>query len=230
MTEIIAGYIENVAQYAHLWGFFIIFFFMTVESSFIPFPSEVVMIPAGFMAFRGELLTGNPWIDSILAIIAGTLGSLTGAYVNYFLALYLGRSLLYKYGKYVFLSEETLLRAEEFFRQYGDIGTFICRLLPGIRQIISLPAGLARMNFARFTFFTTLGAGIWVIVLTAVGGWIGHLSAELTYVELVHKGEAMLKEHFTWVTIALVAALVAYVCVHKMMMKRRNVDKPEATQ
>ena len=230
MTEIIAGYIENVAQYAQLWGLFIIFFFMTVESSFIPFPSEVVMIPAGFMAFRGELLTGNPWIDCILAVIAGTLGSLAGAYINYFLALYLGRSLLYKYGKYIFLNEQTLLRSEEFFRQYGDIGTFICRLLPGIRQIISLPAGLARMKLSRFTFFTALGAGIWVIVLTAVGGWIGHLSAELTYVELVHKGEEILKEHFTWVTIALAAALVAYVFLHKLMMKRRNTDEPEAAQ
>lgn len=131
MTEIIAEHIAAFAAHAHIWGLLLIFVFMTVESSFIPFPSEVVMIPAGFLAFRGELLTGNFWLDAALAILSGTAGSLAGAYVNYYLALHLGRRALYRYGKYFFLSEKTLARAEQFFRDYGDIGTFVCRLLPG---------------------------------------------------------------------------------------------------
>ena len=136
MTEIIAEHIAAFAAHAHIWGLLLIFVFMTVESSFIPFPSEVVMIPAGFLAFRGELLTGNFWMDAALAVLSGTAGSLAGAYVNYYLALHLGRRALYKYGKYFFLSEKTLARAEQFFRDYGDIGTFVCRLLPGIRQLV----------------------------------------------------------------------------------------------
>jgi membrane protein DedA with SNARE-associated domain len=228
MTELIANHIESFAQYAHLWGFLLIFFFMTVESSFfIPFPSEVVMIPAGFLAVRGELLTGNPWIDATIAVVSGTLGSLFGAYINYFIAVTIGRTALYKYGKYFFLPEKTLVRAENFFREYGDIGTFVCRLLPGIRQVISLPAGLAKMNFARFSFFTALGAGIWVTILTAIGAWIGHLTSDLTYVELVHNGEVIIRKNFLWLALALTAICVTYLLLHKKIMKSKQ--KPTAT-
>ena len=103
MTETLASHIAYFAQFAHLWGLLIIFIFMTVESSFIPFPSEVVMIPAGFLAARGEMLTGNLWIDCLLAVVIGTTGSIAGALINYYLALYLGRTALHKYGKYFFL-------------------------------------------------------------------------------------------------------------------------------
>ncbi len=228
MNEMIAEHIASFAQYAHLWGFLLIFIFMTIESSFIPFPSEVVMIPAGFLAVRGELLTGNFWVDATLAVLFGTLGSLAGAYINYFLALTLGRTALYKYGKYFFLDEKTLKRAEEFFREYGDIGTFVCRLLPGIRQLISLPAGLAKMNFGRFTFFTAAGAGIWVIILTAAGAWIGHLAGDLTYVELVHKGEAIIKANYIWIILGLVIISVGYILLHKKIMKSKKEDAPAA--
>ena len=130
MTDIIAGHIEFAASHAVVWGFIIIFIFMTIESSFIPFPSEVVMIPAGFLAYRGALTTGIPWLDLVLAVFFGLLGSLAGAYVNYYLSVWLGRPFLHKYGRYFFLSEEHLDRAEEIFRKYGDIATFVCRLLP----------------------------------------------------------------------------------------------------
>ena len=232
MTEIIAAHIADFAQYAHLWGFFIIFIFMTIESSFIPFPSEVVMIPAGFLAFRGELLTGNVWIDGILAIISGTLGSLAGAYINYFLALYLGRSALYRYGKYFFLSPQTIRRAEEVFLEYGALATFVCRLLPGIRQLISIPAGLVRMNVWRFSLFTALGAGLWIIVLTLIGWYFGHLAGDMSYLEMVERGKAIISENYVWVILGLAVLVAAYLTVHHKVMKSdepsSQVAPPEA--
>ena len=112
MKEFLIDHIEYAAAYAHIWGFIIVFALMTVESSFIPFPSEVVMVPAGFMACRGELMTGLPLLDLTIIILCGVLGSLAGAYVNYFLAMKLGRPVLHKYGKYFFLSPATINRAE----------------------------------------------------------------------------------------------------------------------
>ncbi len=222
MTEQIAGHIAEFAQYAHLWGFLIIFIFMTVESSFIPFPSEVVMIPAGFLAVRGELLTGNLWLDGILAVAAGTAGSLAGAYINYFLAFYLGRGPLYKYGKYFFLDEKTLRRAEEVFLEYGAVATFVCRLLPAIRQLISLPAGLAGMKFGQFSLYTALGAGIWVVILTVVGAWLGHLAGDMSYVELVRRGGILLSENYIWIFAGTGLTVVGYIILHKRIMKTRE--------
>lgn len=219
MTETIAEHISDFAQYAHVWGFLIIFVFMTIESSFIPFPSEVVMIPAGFLAFRGELSTGEPWLDAVITVLIGTLGSLAGAYVNYFLALYLGRTALYKYGKYFLLDEKTLNRAEEFFLEYGGIATFVCRLLPAIRQLISLPAGLAKMNFSKFTILTAAGAGIWVAILTAIGAWFGSLAGNMSYVDMVEKGKQLLSENYIWIFIGAGIVTVGYVMLHKYIMK-----------
>ena len=221
MTELIAEHIANAAQYAHFWGFFLIFFFMTVESSFIPFPSEVVMIPAGFLAYRGELTFGNVWIDCPIAILAGLAGSLAGAFINYYLSLYLGRTALHKYGKYFFLKEETLDRAEEVFREYGDLATFVCRLLPAIRQLISIPAGLSKMNLGRFTLFTGLGAGIWVIILTLIGVYFGHLAGDMSYVDMVRKGKDLIADNYIWILIGLVVFTLAYFWVHKRIMKRK---------
>ena len=170
MTEFIASHLDLAMQHAPVWGFILIFVFMAVESSFIPFPSEVVMIPAGFLAYRGGLSTGIPWLDLVLAVAVGLAGSLAGAYVNYALSIRLGRPFLHRYGKYFFLKESALDRAEEIFREYGELATFVCRMLPAIRQLISIPAGLSRMDFRRFTLFTALGAGIWVTVL-ALMGW-----------------------------------------------------------
>ena len=219
MTETLAEHIAYFAQFAHVWGLLIIFIFMTIESSFIPFPSEVVMIPAGFLAARGEMLTGNLWTDCLLAIIVGTAGSLAGAYVNYYLSLYLGRSFLHRYGKYFFLKEETILRAEEVFREYGAAATFVCRLLPGIRQLISIPAGLAKMKLGSFTLFTGLGAGIWVVILTAIGAWLGHLSGDMDYPTLINRGKQLISDHYGWIIAAVAVFGVIYVFIHKRVMK-----------
>lgn len=143
-----------------------IFLLMAVESSAFPFPSELVMPPAGYLVFQGRM---NPW----LVLMAGGMGSLAGAYANYFGALYLGRPLLLQYGKFIGIAEEKLKKTEAFFQRHGEISTFIGRLFPVIRQLISIPAGLARMNHFRFAFYTSLGATIWCAVLAWIGYAIG---------------------------------------------------------
>lgn len=143
-----------------------IFLLMAMESSVLPVPSELVMPPAGYLAYKGEM-------NIVAAILCGTFGSLLGAYVNYFAARHLGRPLLLKYGRYVWISEEKFTRVENFFLRHGEISTFLGRLLPVVRHLISLPAGLAGMGHLRFSLYTLLGAGIWVTVLTFIGYFIG---------------------------------------------------------
>lgn len=222
MTEFLIQYIEWGVEVSRNWGPFLIFFFMAVESSFIPFPSEIIMIPAGFMAARSELFPGSPLAACAVAVLCGVVGSIVGAYINYFLALKLGRPFLYRYHRWFFLTPAQLERAEEIFREYGDIATFVCRLLPAIRQLISLPAGLARMHFGRFTFFTTLGAGLWVIVLTWIGYYFGTHTAHMTYAELVHQGKAMIQHNLHWTVLGCAVLVVVYVWVHRKVMHGKS--------
>lgn len=162
MYEIINWIVEIVG----MLGYAGIVIMMFLESSFVPFPSEVVMIPAGYLAFKGEM-------NLIIAILCGIIGSLSGALFNYYLAIKLGRPLLIRYGTYVMFNEDTMSRMESFFKRHGHISTFIGRLIPVIRQYISLPAGLANMNLVIFSLYTSLGAGIWVIILALLGYYIG---------------------------------------------------------
>ena len=136
------------------WGYAGILIMMAIESSFIPFPSEIVMIPAGYLASKGEM-------NLILVLLSGFAGSMIGAWINYLLALSLGRKFLYAYGKYFFMSPATLEKMEAFFKSHGAISTFSGRLIPGIIQLISIPAGLSKMPFSLFSFYTFLGAAIW---------------------------------------------------------------------
>ncbi len=156
-----------IVQTVGHWGYPGIIIMMFLESSFFPFPSEVVVPPAGYLAARGEM-------SLTLVILAGIGGSLLGALFNYWLAVLWGRPFFEKYGRYVLVSKDSLDKADRFFAEHGHISTFIGRLLPGIRQYISLPAGIARMNLPLFAAFTTLGAGLWVIVLALVGYYIGN--------------------------------------------------------
>jgi len=218
MTEILIEYVQLGAELGRTWGPLIVLVLMAVESSFIPFPSEVVMIPAGFMAARGEFLPPDPVAGLIVAVIAGILGSLLGAFLNYGLSLKLGRPVLYRYGRYFFLSAASLERAEELFRRHGEITTFVCRLIPAIRQLISIPAGLSRMRFGRFALFTGLGAGIWVIILSLVGFALGKGTREMSYEELVHVGEATIRANLGWIFGGLLLIIVVYVWVHRRVM------------
>ena len=220
VTEALVQYIEVAAAHAPAWGLLIIFVLMSIESSFVPFPSEVVMIPAGFLAARSGLTLGAPLPDATLAVLAGIAGSLTGAYVNYWLALKLGKPFLERFGKYFFLSRKSLERAEEVFREYGAGATFVCRLLPAIRQLISIPAGIARMPLAAFTLWTGLGAGIWVSLLAVVGYSLGAHTAHMSYAEIVHSGEDIVRHYLHWIVLGCAVVFSGYVYVHQRVMRR----------
>lgn len=220
MTAFLIEQIEIAATLAPVWGFALVFFFMTVESSFIPFPSEVVMIPAGFLAARGELSLQMPNVDLSVVILMGTLGSLLGAWINYLLARRLGQPFLLRYGKLVFLPPEKLERAEEVFRQYGAGATFVCRMLPAIRQLISIPAGIAGMNARSFTLWTGLGAGIWVTVLAFMGYTAGLQTQDLSYGELVLQGKTLIRQNLVWLIPLLGAGLGGYVWISRKIMTR----------
>ncbi len=176
MAKITAFLVSSLGQ----MGYIGIFSLMFLESSFFPFPSEIVMVPAGYLASQGLM-------NLYLAIIIGSLGSLTGALFNYWLAVKFGRALVLR-----FMKSEKLEKLDRFFAHHGHISTFSGRLIPGVRQYISFPAGLARMNLVKFSLYTLLGAGIWVTVLTLLGYFIGENQAlihryikEITLVTLV---------------------------------------------
>ena len=168
MHEIVNWIVETVGA----MGYVGIFIMMFLESSFFPFPSEVAMIPAGYLASKGEM-------SLVAAFFAGVGGSLAGALFNYVLGHKLGRAFLIKYGKYLFIKPESIEKVENFFKKYGPASTFWGRLLPGIRQYISLPAGIGKMPLAAFLVYTFLGAGIWCAVLLGLGYFFGQEEAKI---------------------------------------------------
>jgi membrane protein DedA with SNARE-associated domain len=171
--------IQRVEQwYEQNMNYYTITLLMTVESSFIPFPSEIVIPPAAFIASK----EGSD-LNIFLVVLFGTLGALLGAYINYALAYYLGRPILHKFadskiGRLMLLSSEKIQTAENYFQTHGKTSTFVGRLIPAIRQLISVPAGLSKMNLLSFTLFTFLGAGLWNAVL-ALLGYIAQGQADL---------------------------------------------------
>ena len=222
MLETIASHLDSLAALAPTWGLLFIFVFMAIESSFIPFPSEVVMIPAGFLAARGELGLGSPMVAVLVALAVGVLGSLAGAYVNYYLALWVGKPFLEKYGKWFFLKPAALDRACEVFNKYGAATTFVCRMVPAIRQLISIPAGIARMPLGSFTLFTALGAGVWTAILAFVGYGLGRTAGDITYLELCTKGKEMAAAHLPLVIGGALVLAVLYVLASKLAMGGRK--------
>jgi len=148
------------------WGYIGIFLLMSLESSFIPFPSEIVLIPAGYLVTSGDM-------NFTLIMGSALSGSMVGAFTNYYLAFFLGRKFLKRYGKYFFISEKSLDKMDNYFEKHGAISTFIGRLIPGIRQLISIPAGLAKMKLIKFSIYTALGASIWALILVLLGYFIG---------------------------------------------------------
>ena len=193
---------QTIVQYIGDMGYWGIFLLMFLESTFFPFPSEVIMIPAGYLAYQGEM-------NVSLVIFIGILGSLLGALFNYYLAMHFGRKFILKYGKYFFIKEETLDKLEAFFTKHGELSTFNGRLIPGIRQLISLPAGLARMNIAKFSLYSALGAGIWVVVLVALGYLLG-------------SNEALISEYLHTATIIALICVVFITVFYIIRNKRKR--------
>ena len=220
MLETLAAHLDAFAALAPTWGLLLVFVFMAIESSFIPFPSEVVMIPAGFLAARGEMGCGTPLAAAVLALTVGVLGSIAGAYVNYYLALWVGKPFLEKYGRGFFLKPAALDRACEVFNRYGAATTFVCRMLPAIRQLISIPAGIARMPLGSFTVFTALGAAVWTAILVFVGWAIGRSTADISYLELCTRGKDMASANLPLVIGGAVALVACYWLLSRLVMSK----------
>lgn len=189
---------------------------MTLESSFIPFPSEVVIPPAVYVAANPESAGGMKiW----LVVLAGTVGALLGAIINYLLSMWLGRPIVYafaesKVGRMLQLSREKVQRAEVYFNDHGVVSTLVGRFIPVIRQLISIPAGLARMNFGAFCFFTTIGALAWNCIL-ALLGYLAYKAADPTVIERY-------SHQLSIIIVALFAAVVLFLIVRHLLKRRRK--------
>ena len=227
MLDALATHLDAAAALAPTCGYALIFFFMAVESSFIPFPSEIVMIPAGFLAARGELTLRAPVPDLALAFAAGLAGSVAGAYFNYWLSARLGEPFLRKHAKWFFIKSEALDRAFELFNRYGAATTFVCRLVPVIRQLISIPAGLSKMPLGRFTLFTALGAGAWTAILAAIGYTLGRTAGDISYAELVHRGKDLASHNLPWIILGALILAGAYLALSRLAMGKRGKPQPK---
>ncbi len=191
---------------------------MAIESSFIPFPSEVVIPPAAYKAADGEL-------NVFLVVFFGTFGALIGAMINYYLAYFLGRPIIYKlantrFGRMCLIDEHKVHKAEEYFIKRGALSTFIGRLVPAIRQLISIPAGLAKMKLSKFILYTTLGAGAWNIILAAIG---------YSLHSVVPKDQLMSKvtyysSEISWIMIGFASLIVLYF-VYRGLTKPKNTTE-----
>lgn len=207
-SEFFQWFVENA-------NYLFVFIFMTIESSFIPFPSEVVVPPAAYLACTGSDMNFG------LVIVFATLGALTGAFINYYLALWIGRPIVYRFansrfGHACLIDQAKVEKAEAYFDKKGAISTFFGRLIPAVRQLISIPAGLARMNIGVFALFTALGAGIWNIILAGLGYWLSlHVSREELF-DAVEKYNSYL----TYVGYAIGVFCVAYILWNAFKTKK----------
>jgi membrane protein DedA with SNARE-associated domain len=194
-------FIDWILATVNGWGYAGIFVLMALESTVLPVPSELVLIPAGYLAYQGEM-------SVVLIFLASTLGSVAGAFVNYGFALLVGRPFLERYGRYFFVRPALLHKTDDFFARHGAISTFTGRLIPGIRHLISLPAGLCRMNVAAFALYTTIGAGLWSAVLTAMGYFIGG-------------NERLIQENLPLVTLAVLTFVGLTLGVYYLWQRRQ---------
>ncbi len=192
---------------------------MTIESSFIPFPSEVVVPPAAWLAATG----GND-LNIYLVVAFATLGACLGALINYYLALWLGRPIIYKFanskiGHLCLLDEAKIKHAEEYFDKHGAVSTLVGRLIPAVRQLISIPAGLARMRIDKFILFTTLGAGAWNIVLGFIGWALAKVPGIQTREQLLERVTEY--SHIIGYSILAIVVIVLAIIIFKSLRKRK---------
>lgn len=199
-AEFFGWFVENA-------NYLLVFVFMMIESSFIPFPSEVVVPPAAYLAVQQD----NS-MTAVGVVLAATAGAVAGALFNYLLALWIGRPLVYRFadsrvGHACLINREKVEHAEKYFDEHGAISTFVGRLIPAVRQLISIPAGLARMNVGKFLLFTALGAGVWNSVLAGLGVWLGHKVPLDRLFPMVEEYNAYL----SWVGLGILAICIAVI-------------------
>lgn len=204
-------FVEN----ANYW---FVFLFMIIESSFIPFPSELVIPPAAYLAVaKGDM-------NVFMIVPVATAGALVGALINYGLALWIGRPVVYAFadsrlGHACLIDRAKVDKAERYFDRYGAVSTFIGRLIPAVRQLISIPAGLARMNIGTFCIFTALGAGVWNAILALLGWWLGH---QVPLDRLIEKVEQY-NSYLSYAGVALLLVCVA-VILYNAFGRKHNAD------
>lgn len=200
-------------------NYLFVFIFMMIESSFIPFPSEVVVPPAAYLACTNTGVGGD--MNIFLVVVVATLGALCGAFINYFLALWVGRPIVYafadsKLGHACLIDRQKVDKAEKYFDEHGAVSTFVGRLIPAIRQLISIPAGLSRMNIGIFALFTALGALVWNAVLAGLGYW---LSLYVKPADLFEKVEQY-NSYLTYAGYALLLVCVIYILYNAFRKKK----------
>ena len=209
---------ESLIQFCldHL-NYWTVTLFMAIESSFIPFPSEAVVPPAAWKAaVSGEM-------NVVLVVVFATLGALIGAFINYYLAVWLGRPIVYKFansrlGHMCLIDEAKVQHAESYFDKHGAVSTFVGRLVPAVRQLISIPAGLARMSIGRFVLYTSLGAGVWNAILAALGYYMASIPGLQTEEAVMNKVKEYSSE-IGIVFIALAVFVVAYLAYKGLKKK-----------
>lgn len=199
--------IDFLVKFTETLGYFGIFLMTALESTFLPIPSEATMIPAGYLVHQGKM-------DGPIVFVLSVLGTLTGSLVNYWIAYHYGRGLFIRYGKYILMDEEKLLKMEDFFQRHGPISIFVGRLILGVRHYLSFPAGLARMGLKKFCIYTATGGAIWMFTLLTLGYLIGD-------------NQELLKKILPWIKLGLVlvVALIIFVYVKRSSAKRRSEIK-----
>lgn len=206
-----------IAWYLDHMNYLTITILMAIESTFIPLPSELVLPPAAWKAFHGELNFG-------LIVLFSSIGCVLGALINYTLSFYLGRKIIYaladsKLAKVFFVTKEKIENAEDYFRKNGNTSTFIGRLIPGIRHLISIPAGLAKMNLKKFILFTLIGSALWNAILTAIGYFIAYSFPELKTAQDISDKATAYSHEISYITIGLGIIFVIYLIIKKKKRK-----------
>jgi membrane protein DedA with SNARE-associated domain len=205
MHQIFDPMINFLAHFIEQVGYLGIFIGMFLESTAFPLPSELIMIPAGIAASYGTM-------NIYLIIVAGVLGNVFGAVFSYYLAAFVGRAVLFKIGKYLFIKPETIIKVEEFFKSHGSISVFIGRLIPGLRHFISLPAGIAKMNIRLFCLYTSIGSLLWTIVLAILGFEIG-------------ENRELIKEYIHTIAIACAILCLLLITAYCIFVKYKKSSK-----